>query len=86
MTHRLRALARRREALVALAAAQREELAAALEPAVRKLAALDRIVEVLRRRQALLWIVAAGLVLAGPRAARRWTLRAAPFIALLRRA
>jgi len=79
-----RRLAQRRHALVARAAVQRGELALALQPAARRLAALDRIVAVVRRRHVLVWIAAAALVLLGPRRLWPWALRVAPLIAFLR--
>ena len=69
-----RRLARRRQALVALADAQRAALAVALRPAARRLAALDRMV------------AAVALALLGPRRLLPWALRAAPLVAFLRRA
>lgn len=80
-----RELARRRQALVALAAAQRAELCLALQPAARRLAALDRIAAVVRRRPVLFAVAAIALVLLRSRRLLPWALRAAPFIALVRR-
>ena len=85
MIGRLRELARRKQALAARSAAQRAALAAALQPAASRLVMLDRIVQVVRRRPFLFAAAAVALVLLGPRRLLPWALRAAPFIALLRR-
>lgn len=81
-----RRLARRRQALVALAGAQRAELAAALRPAARRVAALDRMVAAVRRHPLLYSVAAVALALLGPRRLLPWALRAAPLVAILRRA
>ena len=80
-----RRLARRRQALVALADAQRAELAVALRPAARRLAALDRMVAAVRRHPLLYSVAAVALALLGPRRLLPWALRAAPFVGFLRR-
>jgi hypothetical protein len=82
---RLRELARRKQALAARSAAQRATLAAALQPVASRLAMLDRIVQSVRQRPVLVAAAAVALVLLGPRRLLPWALRAAPFIALLRR-
>ena len=81
----MRELAQRKQALSARSAAQRAALAAALQPVAGRLATLDRIVQVVRRRPFLFSAAAVALVLLGPRRLLPWALRAAPFIALLRR-
>ena len=85
MIGRLRELAQRKQALAARSAAQRAALAADLRPMAGGLAALDRIVRAVRRRPFLFSAAAVALVLLGPRRLLPWALRAAPFIALLRR-
>jgi len=85
MIGRARELARRRQALAARAAVQRAELAGALQPVVRRLAALDRVVAALRERPLMVVAAAAALVLLGPRRLLRWALRVFPLVALLRR-
>ena len=85
MIGRLRELAQRKQALAARSAAQRAEIAAALQPVAGRLAALDRIVQAVRRRPLLFSVAALALVLLGPRRLLPWALRAAPFLALLRR-
>ena len=85
MIGRLRDLAQRKQALAARSAAQRAALAADLQPVAGRLAALDRIVQAVRRRPFLFSAAAVALVLLGPRRLLPWALRAAPFIALLRR-
>lgn len=81
----LRDLAQRKQALAARSAAQRAALTAALQPVAGRLAMLDRIVQVVRQRPILFSAAAVALVLLGPRRLLPWALRAAPFIALLRR-
>jgi hypothetical protein len=85
MIGRVRELAQRRQVLVARAAVQRAQFAGALQPAVRKLAALDRIVAAVRQRPIVVSVAAVALILLGPRRLLPWALRALPFIALLRR-
>lgn len=85
MISRVRELAQRRQVLVARAAVQRAQFAGALQPAVRKLAALDRIVAAVRQRPIVVSVAAVALILLGPRRLLPWALRALPFIALLRR-
>ena len=85
MICRLRHLAQRKQALAARSAAQRAALAAQLQPAAGRLAALDRIVQAVRQRPLLFSAAAVALVLLGPRRLLPWSLRAAPFVALLRR-
>jgi len=81
----LRELAQRKQALAARSAAQRAAIAADLQPVAGRLAALDRIVQAVRQRPFLFSAAAVALVLLGPRRLLPWALRAAPFIALLRR-
>lgn len=78
-------LAQQREALVALSAAQRAEIAAALVPSVRKLAAADRALEMLRSHPFLAGALAAALGYLGPRRLIFWVARALPVYSLLRR-
>ncbi len=79
-------LAQRRAALVALSTAQREEIVAALAPAVRRLAAADRALQALRAHPLLaVTIVTAVLGFIGPRRLVFWAVRALPFYSLLRR-
>ncbi|TAK86786.1 MAG: hypothetical protein EPO20_06050 [Betaproteobacteria bacterium] len=78
-------LAQRREALVALSTAQRQEIARALAPAVRKLAAADRALETLRAHPLLVGAIAAALGFLGPRRLLFWAARALPVYSLLRR-
>lgn len=85
MIGRVRELAQRRQALAARAAVQRAELAGALQPVVRRLAALDRILAAVRRRPIVASVAVAALVLLGPRRLLYWALRALPLFALLRR-
>ena len=81
----LRELAQRKRALATRSAAQRAAIAAALQPAAGRLAALDRIVAAVRQRPLLFSAAAVALVLLGPRRLLPWALRAMPFIVLLRR-
>ena len=81
----LRPLVERREALVARSAAQRAEIAAALQPALRRLAAADRVLEALRSHPFVAGIIAAALGYLGPRRIIFWAARALPFVSLLRR-
>jgi len=85
MIGRVRELAQRRQVLVARAAVQRAELAGALQPAVRRLAALDRLVAAVRQRPVMVTVAIAAVVLLGPRRLLHWALRALPLFALLRR-
>ena len=78
-------LARRRVALVALSTAQREQIAAALRPAGRGLAAADRALEALRAHPFIAGAIAAALGFLGPRRMLFWAARALPFYSLLRR-
>ena len=80
----LRELAQRKRALATRSAAQRAAIAAALQPAAGRLAALDSIVAAVRQRPLLL-AAAVALVLLGQRRLLPWALRAMPFIVLLRR-
>lgn len=82
----MRSLNSRREALLALSAAQRMALAQAAEPFASKLAAVDRAVAVVREHSVLAMIAAGAVALLGPRKFLHWALRAAPVISLLRRA
>jgi hypothetical protein len=77
-------LAQRREALVALSTAQREQIAAA--PAVRRLAAADRALQALRAHPLLAVAIATAVLgFIGPRRLALWAARALPFYSLLRR-
>jgi hypothetical protein len=78
-------LAQRREALLSLSEAQRGEIAAALRPAARRLAAADRALETLRAHPFIAGAVAAALGFLGPRRVLFWAARALPFYSLLRR-
>lgn len=78
-------LVERREALAARSTAQRAEIAAALQPAVRKLAAVDRVLEALRSHPFAAGIIAAALGYLGPRRLIFWAARALPLVSLLRR-
>jgi len=78
-------LAQRRVALVARSAAQRAAIAAALQPAIRKLAAADRVLEALRAHPFVAGIAAAALGFLGPRRLLGWAARALPLYSLLRR-
>jgi len=81
----LREFAQRKQALAARSAAQRAAIAADLQTVAGTLASLDRIVQAVRQRPFLFSAAAVALVLLGPRRLLPWALRAAPFIALLRR-
>ena len=81
----LREFAQRKQALAARSAAQRAAIAADVQPVAGRLAALDRIVQIVRQRPFLFSAAAVALVLLGPRRLLPWALRAIPFIALLRR-
>lgn len=79
-------LERRRCALAARSAAQREEIVAALAPAARRLAAADRALQALRAHPLLaVSIAAAVLGFIGPRRLVFWAARALPIYSLLRR-
>lgn len=79
-------LAQRRAALAALSATQREEIAAALAPAARRLAAVDRALQALRAHPLLAVAIATTLLGSiGPRRLLFWAVRALPFYSLLRR-
>jgi len=80
-----RALARRRYALTALSREQRAGLVAAVQPAARGLAALDRVLAVVRARPFVVSLATAAFVILGPRRLLPWVLRVAPFVTLLRR-
>ena len=80
-----RRLARQRETLVARCADRRAQIAVELEPFARKLAIVDRTLATLRSRPWLAGIGAAALVIIGPRALLRWTVRVLPVYSLLRR-
>ena len=80
-----RALARRRQALVALSREQRAGLAYAAQPTARGLALLDRVSGVVRARPLLVALGAAAIVAFGPRKLVVWGLRVAPLLTLLRR-
>jgi hypothetical protein len=85
MIGEVRELARRRQALAVRCAVQRAELAGALQPAVHRLAALDRLVSAVRRRPVALTAAAAAVALLGPRKLLHWVLRVVPLLSLLRR-
>ena len=78
-------LSERREALTARSAAQRAQIAAALQPALGKLAAADRVLEVLRSHPFVAGVIAAVLGYLGPRRVIFWAARALPLVSLLRR-
>ena len=78
-------LVARREALVQRSAAQRARIAAALAPAVRKLAAADRALEMLRSHPFVAAAIAVALGYLGPRRLIFWAARALPVYSLLRR-
>lgn len=80
-----RALARRRQALVALSREQRAALAYAAQPTMHGLALLDRVSGVVRARPFLVALGAAAIVAFGPRKLVLWGLRVAPLLTLLRR-
>lgn len=81
----VRGLVERRKALVARSAAQRAEIARALQPALRRLAAADRMLEALRSHPFVAGIIAAALGYLGPRRVIFWAARALPLASLLRR-
>lgn len=85
MIGEVRELASRRQALAARSTEQRFELAAALQPALHRLATLDRLLTVVRRRPVAVTFAAAAVVLLGPRRLLHWAMRALPLLALLRR-
>jgi hypothetical protein len=80
-----RALANRRQALTALSREQRARLAAVLQPTVRGLGMLDRVLAAVRARPFVITLAAAALVVLGPRRMLPWVLRVAPIVTLLRR-
>lgn len=81
----LRRLQARRGTLVARSEVHRARLSARIAPAVRRLAAADRLLATLRAHPVVTGAAAAGLLLIGPQNLLRWALRLAPFYALLRR-
>jgi hypothetical protein len=78
-------LAARRRALVERSAAQRAALAVYAEPLLRKTAALDRVVDYVRRHPVLSSVAVGAVVLLGPR--RLWDMatRAITMYMLLRK-
>lgn len=80
-----RALARRRQALVALSREQRAGLMVAAQPMARGIALADRISQVVRARPLAVVLGTAALVAFGPRKLVVWGLRVAPLLSLLRR-
>jgi hypothetical protein len=80
-----RALAKRRHTLTALSREQRAGLVAAAQPTARGLAALDRVLAVVRARPFVIALATAAFVILGPRRLLPWVLRVAPFVAFLRR-
>lgn len=85
MTPSLSRIEKRRDALVARSTAQRAEIAAALAPAARKLAAADRVLETLRSHPFVAGAIAVALGYLGPRRLIFWAARALPVYSLLRR-
>jgi hypothetical protein len=80
-----RALAERRQALIALSREQRAGLTAMLQPTARGLGMLDRALAAVRARPFVISLAAAAFVVLGPRRLLPWVLRVAPFVSLLRR-
>lgn len=80
-----RALAKRRHALAALSREQRAGLMMAVQPAARGLAALDRVLAVVRARPFVVSLATAAFVILGPRRLLPWVVRLAPFATFLRR-
>lgn len=84
-----RALARKRQALVARSREQRADALLAAQPTVHGLGALDRAAAFVRGRPFTVALAVAALVAFGPRKVVMWSLRAmpivSPILALLRR-
>lgn len=80
-----RALASKREALLARSREQRADLIFAAQPLARSITLADRVSSVLRARPLAIAAAAAAFVAFGPRKLVLWGLRFAPLLSLFRR-
>ena len=80
-----RALAERRQALIARSRAQRADLIYAAQPAAHGLALLDKVSGFVRARPLAVTLGVVALVAFGPRKLVVWGLRVAPLLTFLRR-
>jgi hypothetical protein len=83
--NRSQSLAQRREELVERSARQRRALVATAEPVVRRAAAVDRVVALVRRYPIVSSLVVGAVALYGPRRVLQLGTRALTLYALLRR-